>query len=339
MSCKLFKRSLLFVAFNLALSGVALANESKLDKGMGFYESKSEGWFWYKDEKDKPKEEIEKEPEPKIAVTPDESKNETDEMKPMSAAWLRVNMPKYLEKAWDNPTLENLKVYTTLHKYYLDRSEEFGFAYQQAVIGDPYLDTNATRPINTNAANFLDDKVSLGTKKALDNLAKKTSLVFFFNGNCTTCESQVRILMGFAKNHNFTVLPVSTDGKPLKSYKFDSILVDKGQSAIFDVKAVPSVYLMDIEGKHARLSQGLLSLSDFQSNAILIGKREKWVSDEDYLGTRPILTDQFNLSNKINLKDFEGLAKDENGFVDGKELLDLIQQKINGLEQGAKNAK
>ena len=99
----------LCVACVAFLSAAASAAE-----GLGHFRShRDEGWFFYKDPKDlekkeKPKQQVKKSPSlPK----PTEKDRPKDAVKtvysgppPFSAAWLKVMLPRYLNRALDDPT-------------------------------------------------------------------------------------------------------------------------------------------------------------------------------------------------------------------------------------------
>ena len=91
------------------------------DKTPGFYERKAEGWFWYAVEAEESAPEEEERPAIPLAATQTPSA-------PFSAAWLRVNLPKYLDLAWNEPSVENLRAFLYLQRFAIDRAEQFSGA-------------------------------------------------------------------------------------------------------------------------------------------------------------------------------------------------------------------
>jgi conjugal transfer pilus assembly protein TraF len=49
-------------------------------------------------------------------------------------AWLRDNLPKYKDIAWDNPTIENLRAFLYLQRFAIDRSEQLADIAELAVV-------------------------------------------------------------------------------------------------------------------------------------------------------------------------------------------------------------
>ncbi|WP_374978351.1 conjugal transfer protein TraF [Shewanella sp. LC2] len=108
----------------------------------GFYERKEEGWFWYKEEPKEPEKKPEK-PKPKpvaeakpTPTNPTEPQTSGPEM--FSAKWFRENLPKYKDLAWNDPTVENVRMFLYLQRFAIDRSEQFSDATELAVVGDPF---------------------------------------------------------------------------------------------------------------------------------------------------------------------------------------------------------
>src|SRR5690554_2562082 len=74
-----------------------------------FYERKAEGWFWYEVEPEPVEEPEPPVPEPLTELTPQKIEQPQTPSptapEPFSAAWVRENLPKYLDAAWNEPTM------------------------------------------------------------------------------------------------------------------------------------------------------------------------------------------------------------------------------------------
>lgn len=166
-----------------------------------FYRGKAEGWFWYKDPP-----EGEPELEVKAPLPPPPPPAPMQKMEPpaapaaapgpelFSVAWIRDNLPKYRDRAIDNPTDANVQAYYYLQRVMMDKSSKFSERSSQVIMRDPFLDEDSRRPVATYAANALNREVSNNRDKVLKGLANKVGLFFFFKGNCVLCAEQAAVL-------------------------------------------------------------------------------------------------------------------------------------------------
>jgi hypothetical protein len=161
MADKKFLSSFLVLCFLNVNHSVA----ENLDEG--FYSRSSEGWFFYNEEQETEDEEIE--PEEQQVITeipsPEPTVQELEPTQPKtklvvgSAAWLKANLPIYLNNAIDNPTIENINAYLFLQKMSVDKANRFSNAYSLAVTGNPLFDDSLeqseTYAINRNSVNSI----------------------------------------------------------------------------------------------------------------------------------------------------------------------------------------
>lgn len=135
-----------FICFSALFAGNVFAAASvndRPDTSSSFYENSEDGWFWYKDEKDEPRK-----PEQLKKQTPspqEQLKNAENPEKAFSVAWLRKNIPRYLDLAIDNPTPENVRAFLLIQRIMLDKAENFSQAVQAQVVGDVLIDESARR--------------------------------------------------------------------------------------------------------------------------------------------------------------------------------------------------
>ena len=119
-----------------------------------FYNSGAEGWYWYQDPV--PEEELLEElPPPPHEVAKEETKPEplkeakAEPPAPFSLKWVQEMLPKYKERAWDNPTHENVQAYFLVQRFAMDRANKFADVAQQVVVGNALLDESMRRPLAT----------------------------------------------------------------------------------------------------------------------------------------------------------------------------------------------
>ena len=109
-----------------------------------FFHDKERGWFWREEFIEPPLPKPKKEKHP----TPIPARDFTEEIQPLSVAWLRKNLEKYRDQAIDTPSPENVAAYFYLQRVMMDKAHRFTDVAHEVVISDPRLDENVRRPIS-----------------------------------------------------------------------------------------------------------------------------------------------------------------------------------------------
>ena len=249
------------------------------------YSDKARGWHYKETIPDPVEPEIE--PPPPVKPTPVPPPSEPQGPKPLSPEWIRVNMPKYLDAAIENPTPQNVSNYLYLQKFSMDASDRFSQVYSRVVMTDPLLDENNTRPVWNAASQAMDEQADKAKAATLTSLAKSTGLWFFFRSDCQPCHMQAPILAAVAKRYGFAVLPISVDGSAMPNSPFPNFVVDRGQADKYGVQYTPSIYLAKPPNTVISLTQGLLAISDLERRIIEIATDQGLITDSQYASTRP----------------------------------------------------
>lgn len=334
----------LYIALVAALSFSAYSN-ALAEEAPRFYERKSEGWFWYAPEP------VEEEPAPppeipQLAVEPPVEEQPAHDAAtpagpaPFTAEWLRENLPKYRDAAWDNPTIENVRAFMYLQRFAMDRSQQFADVAELAVIGDPFLDEVSRRPSATFATQSLDRIAGAERGRLLSQIAERVGLFFFFRGSdCPACDVQAPLIKALEDSEGFAVVPISVDGKPLAGGEFPAYRVDQGQAAALGIETLPAMFLVSPEGEFAAIGQGVLSLSDLGHRILIASRRHDWVTEDEFNRTRPVLNWDTNIAERLagplNEADIADLAQthaepDSNTFIPPDKLLEHIRAKLQG---------
>ena len=108
------------------LTPVALADTTHEDSdaqaiaGQSFYQGKSEGWFWYQTYPDPvpPVQEKPAPPPPPPPAPEPVSKVDQAPTAPFTSAWIRLELPKFRDRAMDDPTPENVRAYYYLQRFF-----------------------------------------------------------------------------------------------------------------------------------------------------------------------------------------------------------------------------
>lgn len=258
----------------------------------GFYDRKSEGWFWYKEEPE-PKKPVIKKLVNKQAKLP-ASENTGPEH--FSAAWFRENLPRYKDAWWDNPTIENARVFAYMQRFVMDRSEQAQKSYELAVLGDPFLDEVSRRPYATFASQQVDKAAGEEREKLLEKIAQRVGIFFFFERNCEMCEIQVPIVKMLEQQYGFTVIPISADGSPLHTNTFPNYKTDRGHARQLGVVTYPALFLISPDRSFAPVGQGVMSLPDAVNRILIASRQNGWISDVEFNRSKPLM----NTGNRID---------------------------------------
>lgn len=282
-----------FICFSALFAGNVFAAASvndRPDTSSSFYENSEDGWFWYKDEKEEPKK-----PDQLKKQTPspqEQLKNAENPEKAFSVAWLRKNIPRYLDLAIDNPIPENVRAFLLIQRIMLDKAENFSQAVQAQVVGDVLIDESARRGFSTVAANTLNAKGTEEARKLIASLSDKVGIFFFFSSTCSYCKAQIPILGYFAKRYDIAIMGVSVDGIGFQTQDGKDPFPwkpDAGLAQKLGLSQVPALVLVTPKGDAEPISQGILSLNEIEQRILLVSKRKGWIKEEQFEKTRPMV--------------------------------------------------
>lgn len=266
--------------------------QSNMTEPAGFFSRKAEGWFWY---------EVEAESvESKAPVTateqtsPPTAKPILDGNAPFSAAWVRENLPLYMDLAWTDPTPNNVKAYLYLKRYALDKSEQFTNAWELAMVGDPLIDEISRRPTSSFATTLIDQDAHQAQLLLINDVAKKAGLFHFFSSTCSSCEPQAQIIESFAYNHGFSLVTSSLDGNPLPSGAHQGFKIDSGLAQRLGITSLPATVLVTLNGQFEIIGNGPLSLPELQKRVLIAARRQALISEQAFEQTKPLLSSRSN---------------------------------------------
>lgn len=269
-----------------------------------FYDRKAEGYYWYDDPKPKEKE---KNPPQTVVQPPPPKKSNVVTMQkqepvqkvviqkntapitamnkkgqspdPMSAEWLRENLPKALDRAIDNPTnadgspSKDVVAYMYMQRILMDKAQNFSTSASRATQLDPLLDESNRIPMDTGAVMQFNRILDADREDAMHYISKKAGLWFFFDSTCSYCVFQLKVLDRFNANYDFSTLYISMDNKPIKDMK-QKWKPDQGQAKLLNLKITPTLVLVVPPNNFYIVSQGASSV-DTLKNKILMASTVK----------------------------------------------------------------
>ena len=273
----------------LALVAVAHGEEPGVEAAPApWWERHAEGWFWYRDPPPPAPKPRPKPPPPErpagggAAPAPAPAGPP-----PLSAAWLKVHLPRYLNRALDEPTPENVRLYLYLQRVALNKAARFADAAQLVVLGDPALDEYAAYPTGTSLGQALMQEAARRREALLRDLARRAGLFFVYQGRCPACALQLQVLDTLARLHGFTVLPVSLDGSPPPGQPGRAFRRDRGQAARWGIRTGPAVVLARPPREAVVVARGLLPVQDLADRVLAVAAARGWVDRAAYEAARP----------------------------------------------------
>lgn len=248
------------------------------------YADKARGWHW----KEEPPE-LAPEPEPEAEAPPPPppaAPAPPHGPKPFSSAWVKENLPKYLEIAIDDPSPQNVSNYLYLQRFAMDSADRFSSIYQRVATVDPLLDENRARPTWGPAAELANRQADTNKSNLLKDIAQKFGIWFFFRSDCAPCHQQAPLLATFANLNGFSVLPVSVDHVDMPNNPWRRFVKDKGHAAQLQVSGTPTLFLQSKDGEFVQISDSVISIEEIARRVIEIAASSKAISEEQYASTR-----------------------------------------------------
>jgi conjugal transfer pilus assembly protein TraF len=312
----MFRTASLFL-LGLTSCVAALAQPRNQNHPSQFDAFKGEGYYWYKDDVEEvPPPKFEPPPKPVVTTKP----SEPAPPKVLSAEWLRVNMPKLLELATDNPTTENVSNYMYAQRILLDKSQTVSEKAKEVVATDPFLDENNRFPV----AQFAQLDFQRVAKKAQDsallNLGSTSGLWVFIDtpDKCSACESYVQ---------NILVGSRGTKGIATQyGFDFRKIYVNtpEGKAAAkrLNLKVAPTTVLVVPPNGFYLVSQGLMAQNTLSDRLLLAakvsGNLSKEVEEQISPYKKGVLTTE-QINSDLTGKDPSEVMKNMRESIKGKE--------------------
>ena len=274
-----------------------------------FWEDKAEGWYWYTKQPEVVKKKPKKKEEPKVVITetkePEKKEGKTQAPEVFSADWVKKNLEVYKKLAWDNPTVENMRAYLYLQRFALDRSEQFAYAGQLALQGDPFLDEVARHPMGGSANKDVTNLISGEHTYVLKKLFKKVGLFFVFKNDCYLCDKQAELLNVAKNKFGISIQAVSLDmpnERCRAAQYFPDYIINPDIVAQQKIKALPSTFFFNGETNDIKpLLQGFVTYADLTRRTISAATKYHWLSTEDLNLIKPV-DDITSLSSVLTAK-------------------------------------
>ena len=270
--------------------------------GEGYFEQKDEGWFWKVPVPVEAELEPAAEPDPPAQPPAPPPPARTEPLppatpviaerpagpQPLSAAWLRDALPRYRDRALDNPTPENVAAFFYLQRYSVDMAERFALQAQRVVMSDPVLDENSRRPLSMFGADVVDAQAAEASDRAVEIIADQAGLWYFYRSDCPYCKAQNPVLTNFQRKVDMAIMPIALDNAPMEDGHFPDWVENGGQAEMLQVRATPTLYLVRPPGEFLLVSEGVVAESALRERMIQMAHQAGWISDEVFDATRAV---------------------------------------------------
>lgn len=317
-----------------------------------FLERGSEGWFWYEpipEEAPEP-EPLEEQPAPPEPIETVEIPEPPEPVKPpaavpqppatLSAEWIRKNMQKYRDAAWDNPTPENVAAFLYLQSYTIDKSRKMADAATEVIAVNPMLDVSTSRPSAMGSYRALDRQAVHNQESLLKRLASEIGIWFFYDGGPLS-ERQAKALQFLKGGFGFSILPISLDGSPVPGGHLTNHVVDQGHSKQLNILSVPALLVVHPDGKFASLGQGGLSMPEMESRLLIIARQHGWITEDEYNSTKGDLTPVGQIAktieSRLDSSPSEGPEQDPDGYIPPEQLIQDMNKQLLITPSGSRN--
>lgn len=274
-----------------------------------------DGWLWYHDPA--PVSTAAPPPaaeQPAPAPTPTPAKLPTDEDRPFSTAWIKVNLNRLRDAAIEQPTADNVRAYLLLQRIAIDRSQKFAEVATMVTQGDPALDENARFPLATAGAQEQEEIVNQRMVDAVKNISQASGLFFFFRSDCPYCHKDLAVLRTLMLTTGIKITAISLDGPNIDDALFPNYVVDNGVGLKLGIQATPAFFLVKPPNLDSvvQIGQGYLSLTELEQRIVDQSYFKGWIDKDLYQSTRiaaPMMADGGSLS------DGTGLTADDQSLI------------------------
>ena len=164
------------------------------------------------------------------------------------------------------------------------------------------LDENVRRPISPAAAKIKDDMAYQAKEQALKKVAKKTGIVFYYQGSCRLCHLQAQSIYLLHSFYGFEVISFSVDGILLPGAP--NSRVEQSPPKKLNIQTYPALYLMQPPDKIELLRQGGVSFTELIDRIIAVSAehglitkdelRKSRISTDTWENTEPTLSYLFS---------------------------------------------
>lgn len=218
---------------------------------------RAEGWAWYHNfEKNKQREQVKEESKDPIIIL----------------GIAKEKLERALAIAMLNPSDENVFAYMVMHKQWTDQSRRFSRSWQHNLLEHP--EVASMMPTTQYGVQIKKIVEAKSQQELLTNLSKRTTLLFFYEGNNPFSQAFGLAVQVFSEQFNWSVKPISVDGSFIKY--FPNSIKDSTISKEMNVTIFPALFVVDNKTlKATPAAFGMMTVSQLEENIAMQFGEEK----------------------------------------------------------------
>ncbi len=209
-----------------------------------------------------------------------ESKPQPQKQK-LTLDWAREHFTEYEQKAWENPTKENIEAVMYLKRFIFDKGSNYASRSGEVLRENPLVDENNRIPY-ASMGQAATVKVNLESiDNATKEMAEKGGVMVFVDSKCELCKDMLQTVSHLRNYTQMPVLVVSIDGKRPRGYSesIGLLVKDNGYFRLLGLQLTPSVvyvykpdYTKGVENnQYLIVSQGFYTLDQLQRSIAYAG--------------------------------------------------------------------
>jgi conjugal transfer pilus assembly protein TraF len=210
----------LFVSCFVTLLCIPLSAFADPSSDPQFWQSRQDGWHWYKDPPP-PVKQVPR-PAPNTSSGPIPSHLTSKDMRDLDAFKLfQKQVEDYHNVAVINPTPENTKRAMEYRYKALQVAGTFDDRSREASLVSPQFTFDAdpnVRPTDTMSMQAFDLQRKSSQETMIRSLAKTHGIYFFFRSDCPYCHAYAPFLRNFAEKFGLAIFAISMDGGPIPAF-------------------------------------------------------------------------------------------------------------------------
>lgn len=237
-----------------------------------FYNDRERGWYFHesfdneiKKEKKTNKQKLNNQTEQKLLR--DMSADQVLQTLADVQKEMQVRQARYILE----PTLENTRDFLEYQQIMFRHGKNASESMKTTLLKYPNLDPSIQNPVSQQAAKIHNIEENTKNDQKILEFARHFKLIYFFKSDCPYCTEFSPVLMKVAKNYQFQMEAISSDGKNAKDLALISTRLDSQLVAKLDISTYPTVIAYNEKNNiYLPVSRGFMPAEDFKLNIVHI---------------------------------------------------------------------
>lgn len=240
------------------------------------------GWMWYQLPPPPPK--PLPPPRPVVQAPPKPAPVKKAAPKPagpkvFSVQWIKHTLPKWRNRAINDPSTKNVTQYLALQKVMFDKAQNFAEKFVQVANTNPVLNYSAIIPRSGAGNTDFQSYLQQNKMRALRYLSKRVGMWVFVKHGCPFCDMQLTQYGNMNQMIHFATDYIDVNNGPITGLPKNAVLVqDHGQAKALHLVETPTIIMIYPPNNFAIVSQGYQVMGSLEDNIL---------ADAEYLHLLP----------------------------------------------------